>query len=522
MRRRALLRAAGVGVGTLALPSIGQSVTARGRSGTAGYAEAARWSPLDADEKWSDTHPFTRILHDVYVQGDYAYLAYWDAGTFVVDVSDPTDPSFVSRVGEYSYDELVELSNDRERLQSAYGEAPGNAHYVTVNEDATVMGVGAEGWDDPSTDARGPGGIDLYDVSDVADPERKATIEPPEAADETRQGTWVTSHNFDIVGDRLYSSWYQAGVKIHDVSDPANPEQLAWWRKPDEAVFWTAQVAKPGEFFVASSYGVKGATPGLYTFPDRAGEQADPPSLGDPSTTTTGSEGSVSASGASPAGAAPYEPIGFLEVEGAAEAVVGDDGETAYLAVHDGFAVVDVSDPASPELLAERRGLMADREAGPLQSILDVKVDGDVLVVAGPAQRGRLHGFLTYDVSDPANPEQRGTFFETRTRNHNVFVQDEYVYHTGNDNRRNPLVIVDVSNPASSSTSETTTQATDATTTTTTETTARTTETTTTSTATPTTTTESQSMPGFGVGAAIGGLGLGALGLRRYLGEDEE
>ncbi|MFB6227235.1 MAG: hypothetical protein ABEH88_01405 [Halobacteriales archaeon] len=66
-------------------------------------------------------------------------------------------------------------------------------------------------------------------------------------------GLWTTAHNFEIHGDRLYSSWYRAGVKIHDISDPGSPELLAWWLRPRETSFWTAQVGVPGEFFIASS-----------------------------------------------------------------------------------------------------------------------------------------------------------------------------------------------------------------------------------------------------------------------------
>jgi len=74
------------------------------------------------------------------------------------------------------------------------------------------------------------------------------------------------------------------------VSDPADPEELAWWRDPGEAVFWTAQSAVPGETFVGTSTGNIGAELGvdsplhqardaLYVFPDRQGTQRNPPDL---------------------------------------------------------------------------------------------------------------------------------------------------------------------------------------------------------------------------------------------------
>jgi hypothetical protein len=251
--------------------------------------EVSQWSPLDVEldgvEGWSDQRRIPGVLHDLTVHGDVAYCAYWDAGTWLVDVSDPANPTYVSNVGEYDLEYLMDLSSGE--FRTMYGEGPGNDHYVAVNEDASVMAVGGESWDNPTTDGGGPTGITLYDVSDAESPEELAVIAPEDAPDLTRQGTWTTSHNFDLANGRLYSSWYEAGVKVHDVSDPANPELLAWWRRPEEAMFWTAQSAAPGDFFVASSYGVRGHFSGLYTFPDEAGEQADPPAPFESSTPYT-------------------------------------------------------------------------------------------------------------------------------------------------------------------------------------------------------------------------------------------
>ena len=136
-------------------------------------------------------------------------------------------------------------------------------------------------------------------LSDPESPEKLATIEPEESESNAyRGGTWTTSHNFDWVGDRLYTSWYNGGVKLYDVSDPANPEELAWWRQPDETSFWTAQAAVEGEFFAATSLGsgldnTDAAT--VFTFPDEAGDQSDPPSLVDEGSEATTSEDGTTA-----------------------------------------------------------------------------------------------------------------------------------------------------------------------------------------------------------------------------------
>lgn len=254
--------------------------------------ERARWSPVDRETAWADVHASLRPLHDVHVVDGTAYLAYWDAGTFLVDVSNPGAPAFQARLGGRDPASLAALSGTgigRERIVP-----PGNAHYAAPNDDGTLVGVNRESWgvrvDDGDSGgggdgdgggggiSGGPGGIDLYDVSDPSNPVRTATIGPPATPDPTRGGVWTTSHNFELRGDRLYSAWYEGGVRLFDVSDPADPAELARWRDPATASFWTARSGGDG-WFVASSTGHRPAEPAVYVFPDRPGDQPDPPPM---------------------------------------------------------------------------------------------------------------------------------------------------------------------------------------------------------------------------------------------------
>lgn len=240
--------------------------------------EAARWSVVDHDERWRDVDVSMRVLHDVWVQGDYAYLAYWDAGTWILDVSDPTDPAYVADIRERSVERLAGYSGSR--LFRETNEPPGNDHYVATDAAGDLLAVGTESWnsnfgkegttpgpDDPG----GPGGIALYDVTDPADPVHRATIDPPPTADPNINGVRTTAHNFDLADGRLYSSWYRGGVKVHDVADPADPEELRHFRRSSTTSFWTAQFAAPSETVVATSYRNPADLddPGVvYTFPD--------------------------------------------------------------------------------------------------------------------------------------------------------------------------------------------------------------------------------------------------------------
>ncbi|MFC7136275.1 LVIVD repeat-containing protein [Halobaculum litoreum] len=140
-----------------------------------------------------------------------------------------------------------------------------------------------------------------------------------------------------------------------------------------------------------------------------------------------------------------YGPLGSVAVGGTREAVVSADGATAYLALGDGYATVDVSDPAAPAVLTERRDLLADRADGPLRLLNDAKVSGDRLVVVGPAHPGRgvPHGVLIVDVSEPDAPVEEG-FYGTEFPIHNCALDGRYCYLTGNDGETNPLVVVDL------------------------------------------------------------------------------
>lgn len=246
-----------------------------------------RWSLFDVDPAWEEVHTALRQLHDVTVQDGVAYLSCWEAGTYLVDVSDTADPAYLGHVSQRGRSEMTNL--DPVDIQLGLLAPPGNSHFVQPDETGDLLGVGREAWDVLHGDCvrGGPGGIDLYDVSDPTSISHQATIEPPASYDNTQDGWFTTPHNFDIRDGRLYSSWYFGGVRVHDLGDPAEPEELAWWRAPEESAFWTARSAVPGEYFVGSSAaevaGYDESIPGrVYVFPDEAGRQPNAPDLTDP------------------------------------------------------------------------------------------------------------------------------------------------------------------------------------------------------------------------------------------------
>jgi hypothetical protein len=184
--------------------------------------------------------------HDVYVQNDRLYQAYWDAGVVVADVGDPTDPTLVTQFGDAPG---ADTPQPDEFPLERYLTRPGNAHYVQPSPDGRHVYVGAETFpgrfvENPDNDDYG--GIRVFDVTDTSEPRRLTRIEPPEI------DGFRTSHNFDVRGDRLHAAWYAGGITIQDVTEPSAPAEVGHYAAEGSS-FWTAVRARG--FTVASDIG---------------------------------------------------------------------------------------------------------------------------------------------------------------------------------------------------------------------------------------------------------------------------
>ena len=145
--------------------------------------EVGRWG-IDSQQ---------RSLHDVMVQDGYAYVSYWDDGAVILDVGagthggTPTTPVFVS---QFKYP----IGNTH--VAWRYGK------YLFVGDEIFP----------PEWDANGAiharGYIHVLDVSDIENPVEVAKYEVPEAG----------AHNVWIEDDKMYVGYYQAGLRVVDIS----------------------------------------------------------------------------------------------------------------------------------------------------------------------------------------------------------------------------------------------------------------------------------------------------------------
>jgi hypothetical protein len=188
--------------------------------------EVGRWGLPNED----------RSLHDVIVQDGYAYLSYWDDGLIMLDVGagthggSPAAPAFVSR------------------FQYPMG------HTHTAWRHGKYLFVGDEifpsDWNaDRPIEARGY--IHVVDYSDPEQPVEVARYEVPEAG----------AHNFWVEDDILYVGYYQAGLRVVDVSGDLRGDLYRQGREmaalstsspdaitPNWSMTWGAQIFKGNIF----------------------------------------------------------------------------------------------------------------------------------------------------------------------------------------------------------------------------------------------------------------------------------
>lgn len=134
------------------------------------------------------------FLHDLYVSGDRAYLNFWGAGMVIVDVSNPTAPRAVGTFADY-------------------GETSSHSNWVTQVGARKIAAHGDEQWGSH---------LRLVDVTEGT------------AGFLRQTGEWktrdeVSAHNIMAFGNRVYVAYYQDGIRVIDIADPAAPRQVAWY-----------------------------------------------------------------------------------------------------------------------------------------------------------------------------------------------------------------------------------------------------------------------------------------------------
>lgn len=147
--------------------------------------------------------------------GMRVYGSYWDFGAVLLDISDPSAPSYISRADIAPPDE----DGDVHSVVRAGG-------MLLVNpEDFSPV-------DCPGKDLGGWGEVHLFDVSDSAAPTHVGTFSTPNSRSQRDDG-FYSVHNTEVAkGTQAFSSWYSDGIVWWDYADPANPVQRGQFVPP--------------------------------------------------------------------------------------------------------------------------------------------------------------------------------------------------------------------------------------------------------------------------------------------------
>lgn len=110
--------------------------------------------------------------------------------------------------------EIYDISNLAGQAPTLIGAVTSNTtnHSTWTSEDGNYLYSARETFD---------GDIRVYDVHDPASPLMVRTIKAGDLGINA-----VTPHNPVVMGNKLYVSWYQAGLQVFDISDPANPRHI--------------------------------------------------------------------------------------------------------------------------------------------------------------------------------------------------------------------------------------------------------------------------------------------------------
>lgn len=164
------------------------------------------------------------------------------AETQIWDVSDPLAPVTISRIPT---------------PQVFFN------HSATFSPDGELLVVGDEAHGATSCTGAPTGALWFYDVSDPALPTLLGYYGSPRGAAVSSfwatPDTWCTAHMYSFKpGTRLLATaWYDGGLNVLDLTDPASPEEVGYYRSSGEFSPWAAYWDR-NEIWTADEHADKG------------------------------------------------------------------------------------------------------------------------------------------------------------------------------------------------------------------------------------------------------------------------
>jgi hypothetical protein len=142
---------------------------------------------------------FDTFVHDLTVRDGIAYLNYWGSGFVVVDLRRTP----FAEIGRFTYPRPTSHA-------SWVTEIGGRLYALHGDEDFTAH-------------------LRILDVTDASDGSWLSLVGELELRPE------ISIHNLMAVGARAYVAWYQDGLRVLDLSQPAQPRVVAYYNTWDPA-----------------------------------------------------------------------------------------------------------------------------------------------------------------------------------------------------------------------------------------------------------------------------------------------
>jgi hypothetical protein len=177
--------------------------------------EARSWTPATGHSGPPNAKRYA--LHHPLIRGDRAYCGYWDAGLVILDISDQAHPRLVSQL-----DFDADATGPSRATHTAF-PVPGRDVLVVTDEQI-------------KTDCQGNvQHVRVVDISDERNP-RVVSLFPRPEGDFCSRGGRFGPHNIHEMRpgtlrdpNTIYLTYFNAGVRVVDISDALNPREVAWY-----------------------------------------------------------------------------------------------------------------------------------------------------------------------------------------------------------------------------------------------------------------------------------------------------
>ncbi len=148
-------------------------------------------------------------VHAMHIRGNKMYTSGWGTGS----VKGRTEIYDISNIASQAPNLLGYIEDSNASVTNG-----NNMHSSWTSEDGNYLYSAREV---TNSNGASPGDVRVYDVSNPATP---LLVNKVTMADLGLNA--VTPHNPVVMGNKLYVSWYQAGVQVFDISTPANMKRV--------------------------------------------------------------------------------------------------------------------------------------------------------------------------------------------------------------------------------------------------------------------------------------------------------